>query len=575
MNGRTMHYAVLAVLIFVWPAGAANYNDATNGNWTDVATWGGGGYPASTADNATLDSHTVTLDAPLTINNLYLNYGNLDTAGYTLTVQGIFTNLVGATTGNGKIIADGVMICPINANPGPSNSATLDVHGGSIFGATSARKLQNNGVINFQSGTFTNNAATIGSSTSGTGVWNIAAGAVLLITTSGSIAGMFNNSGLVVASNGTWTSGNGANSGAFSGLSFGFSSGATFLPGSSITASNLTLSGGTSIFQAGSAFSAYGLADMSGQITMESSNTCNRAQFGVAGVWLDGAATLTSTGMLTIMSGTLSGSGKLLAQGGLTIYPNPASISNTRPITVHGGGLFQDSLNSGRRFTNLGRIELEDGEFGVTSGQANLFLGSGTLYIGPSATFHRYASATAMTHENPTTNAGTIKASTGTINFTGGMTQTATGALMGNGGTLNGTLTITGGEIAPGANTGEAGALNLSGTVNMSSAARMAIELGGTTATNEYDLLKGGTINLNGCGLDVAFINGFKNSVNNSNTFTVIRGTLIGSFENLTAGRVTADNGGTFQVTVTTGAGGSVVLSDYQYRAHGMVVIIQ
>ena len=395
------------------------------------------------------------------------------------------------------------------------------------------------------------------------------------------INGAFNNQGSVYNSNAVWrygslTTGSGTHSGSFVGQGFTFGGTHIFLNGASVQA-DLAVTTDSSTWRSGSSLTASNLTIRAdGRLETEvplslQSISCD------ARCVVTSEASIVCSGPFTWGSGVLSGSGPIttalfqvnLSGGG---YPT----TNEKAIVALQGGSF-NCQHSGSKFWNHGSITLAGGEWEVVSAKYDLLLGTGTLFIGPDAVLHKTSSASTLKQENLTTNAGSITVSLGTLNFAGGMVQTETGALRGNGGTLAGTLTIAGGRVAPGDTAAAPGSLKLSGTANMAAASAIAIELGGTTATNEYDRLHGGTINLNGCSLDVAFIDGFHAAVQGGDVFTPILATLSGAVGNVSGGRVaTSDGRGTFAVAVTTGAGGSVVLSDFQAAGpKGTVIIVR
>jgi fibronectin-binding autotransporter adhesin len=575
---------VAAVLGTGSPVWAVSYTAVANGNWSDTATWGGGP-PNGTGDNAALSRFAVTLDVSRVIGGVLMNNttSRLDTAGNTLTVHGglVFSN--GTITGSGEVIVTNSALTMRTVGttlPPPTNAATLTLWGGGdIYGAGAATVPRNDGVINMRSG-----LVTLGPSRAfgGNGTWNVSSGVTLQITgnaSGGSIGGSFNNDGTVTCSNATsWgfataTSGNGSHRGSFSGsvpaMTFNgtnvFHSGATvqvaavsvydaaWEAGSSLNASNLTILNNGSL-SSEIPITVYGLTCGTGVRSIGGSGVINCiSNFSWQGVWMSGAAL--TAGTFTV---NLSG-----------------AVSNDRSITVLNGGSFTGS-SANVAFSNRSSIALLGGEFVVNVGGSvsRLLVGNGTLFIGPGATLHRTVGSTTLAHQNLTTNAGTIKASTPRINFNGGLVQTATGALRGNGGTLGGVLTIDGGRIAPGDADGAAGTLTLAGTNNLSAAAKIGIELGGTT-TNDYDRLLGGRFDLNNCSLEVGFINGFQNTVQNSDTFLVVTGAVNGAFGNLTGGRVVIGDKGSFLVTVTTGPSGSVVLGDYKDSSRGTLFLVR
>jgi fibronectin-binding autotransporter adhesin len=585
LRGLTIAVVVAAVLGTGSPVWAVSYTAVANGNWSDAATWGGGP-PNGTGDDAALSRFAVTLDVSRVIGKVLMNNttGRLDTAGNTLTVHGglVFSN--GTITGAGEIVVTNSALILRTGGVGtgvPTNAATLTLWGGGdIFGNTASTIPQNDGVINMRSG-----LVTLGPSRTfpGTGTWNVSSGVVLQITgnlSGGGISGVFNNDGAVTYSNGTsWafataTTGKGNHGGSFSGnmSNVTFNGTNIFRSGASVQATNVSIYAATR--EAGSSLNASNLTILNnGSLSSEIPITVYHLTCGT------GVRSIGGSGVINCIS-NFSWQGVWMSGGALTAGTFTVSLSNIatndKNITVLNGGSFTGS-SANVAFSNRSSIALLGGEFVVNVGGSvsRLLVGNGTLYIGPSATLHRVMGTNTLAHQNLTTNAGTIKASTPRINFNGGLVQTATGALRGNGGTLGGTLTINGGQIAPGDADGAAGTLTLAGTNNLSAAAKIGIELGGTT-TNDYDRLLGGRFDLNNCSLEVGFINGFQNTVQNSDTFLVVTGAVYGAFGNLSGGRAAVTGGGTFQVNVTTGAGGSVVLADYRPAgARGTVLSIR
>jgi fibronectin-binding autotransporter adhesin len=564
-------------------AWAASYTAAANGNWSDTATWGGGGPPNGTSDSAALSRFAVTLDVSRAIGKVLMNNSTslLDTAGNTLTVYGGLVVSNGTIAGVGEVIVTNSALTMRTIGttlPPPTNAATLTLWGGGdIYGAGAATVPRNDGVINMRSG-----LVTLGPSRTfaGTGTWNVSSGVTLQITgnaSGGAISGIFNNDGTVTCSNATsWgfataTTGNGSHRGSFSGSVPTMTFNGTNVFHSGATVQVAAVSVYDAAWEAGSSLNASDLTILNnGSLSSEIPITVyNLTAGGVRSI--GGGGVINCIGNFSWQGAWMSGGA--LTAGTFTVNLSGA-VSNDRSVTVLNGGSFTGSSVS-VVMSNRSSVALMGGEFAVTAGVGvnRLFAGNGTLYIGPSATLHRAMGTSTLAHQNPTTNAGTIKASTPRINFNGGLVQTATGALRGNGGTLGGTLTIQGGMVAPGEADGAAGTLTLAGTNNLSAAAKVSVELGGTT-TNDYDRLIGGTFNLSGSSLDVRFVKGFERIVKNSNAFTVVTGAVSGTFGNLSAGRVAAWNGATFQVTVTTGAYGSVVLSDYQAAKEGGTTIL-
>jgi T5SS/PEP-CTERM-associated repeat protein len=144
-------------------------------------------------------------------------------------------------------------------------------------------------------------------------------------------------------------------------------------------------------------------------------------------------------------------------------------------------------------------------------------------------------------------------------------------------GSFNGNLTNSGGILAPGTSPGKT---TITGSYTQQSAATLAIEIGGPTATTQYDnVAVSGNTTLGGT-LELSLINGFIPTA--ANTFTVLAstGTLTSSFANVANAErlLTTDGLGTF--IVNYGAGSSfdvkqVVLSAFtitgDFNADGKV----
>ncbi len=106
--------------------------------------------------------------------------------------------------------------------------------------------------------------------------------------------------------------------------------------------------------------------------------------------------------------------------------------------------------------------------------------------------------------------------------------------------------------------------LQVTGNVSLLSASQLTFQLGGLTQGSQYGFLSvNGNVSLGGQ-LLVSFVNGFQNSVTNSNSFTVLSSTatLSGVFANVASGSrlTTTDSSGSFLVNYN---GSTVVLSDY------------
>ena len=104
-----MRFSLLLLPVSV---SATAFNDAANGNWNIGTTWGGGcsssctegtDYPGEN-DTATIDSHTVTLDANASVDDVSIAGGTLDMDSYRLDVYGNWTKSSGTfTPGTGTV----------------------------------------------------------------------------------------------------------------------------------------------------------------------------------------------------------------------------------------------------------------------------------------------------------------------------------------------------------------------------------------------------------------------------------------------------------------------------------------
>jgi hypothetical protein len=603
MNKRLI--PVVLMLTLVWPSAepvlAAAFDDVATGNWSAPATWNpNSGYPDGTDDNATLNSHAVVLDVSPTIGSLTINAtaGSLDTSGQRLILTGGFTFSRGYTFGNGTIVVTNSSLTITTQDYGPTNATTLELYGGGVYNSTAGgRILANNGTINLRGGRFTQSGRNI----TGTGTMNIFPGTAYTnyaVSTYNANANFINNNGILHSTPDTLSIGGGTHSGRFTGRGFTFSGTHTFQNGSAIeleaggivAVDAATWEAGASLITSNLTIRNNGKLTMYAPFSVESFN-------GGAPSLVTSSVPLMCSGAFTWQSGLLLGDGSITAGQFVVSMPGGGSVStNVKPITVLNGGTFNSGA-SDSIFWNLGRIEFQGGVFSLISSKNHVFRGGGTVYIGPSATIHRNSQSSTLLQENATTNAGTVKVTFGAINFSGGFTQLPGGRTIASGGTvqigasntflggsLEGSSTINCASLANnGALTVKPGVdstakLTLSQATVLDGDDTVAIELGGTSQGTNYDWLAcSSTLDLGGCELDVSFVNGFEDAIQGGAVFTNITGNLSGTLGNLSLGRImTSDSKGSFAVTITTGSGGRVVLSDFQPSAGpGTVMLIR
>jgi hypothetical protein len=279
---------------------------------------------------------------------------------------------------------------------------------------------------------------------------------------------------------------------------------------------------------------------------------------GIAGFNNEGTLQVTSHSVLDITgatnsfsnfnatSGTLTGGTYLVLNGtlqfdGANIETNAAKIVLSGPqsqiINQTGGnglanfatnttsGIFtlmnDPNFSTSVAFSNAGKVLISQGST-FTVGGANSYTqksgtttDAGTLSVGSSGavnvsggalvdtgtvTTGRYTQTAGTTTVN-----GTLTAASGGVNVSGG-------SVFGIG-TITGNIDLTGGLLSAGSASKKAGELTLKGTYTQSAAGAFDVDLGGTTAGTQYDVLNiSGAATLGGM-LNVDLISGFKPTV--------------------------------------------------------------
>ncbi len=318
--------------------------------------------------------------------------------------------------------------------------------------------------------------------------------------------------------------------GTYSATSSSFFGGITqFRPGSQVTPSTLLLANTASVeFSTGQQITIYAF-NMSGGTLLGSDSIAH----GFAGShpyasWAGGEMRGPGVTWLQTPELAVFGSAAKDLTEGRVLQTLTVTWEGTGPIRMGSGARIRGSdwnLNSDAALVDLGgagRFQHEYGEFAKRGG-------SGTSVVGV-----------------PFTNVGTVRAYTGTLQFTGGYTQTV-GATIAGGGTLasttpleiqGGTLTgggavlasvVIDGTVEPGLSSG---ILSIGGRYTQTSAGKLAIELGGLAPGSQHDRLDiTGAASLGGT-LQASLVGGFVPQ--DGNTFTVLTASAIdGYFETL------------------------------------------
>lgn len=252
-------------------------------------------------------------------------------------------------------------------------------------------------------------------------------------------------------------------------------------------------------------------------------------------------------GIVNQVDGIISANAPLLT---LNVDPNSSSgLVNQGTMQATNNGILLLNGNGGGAFANSGVIKATGGTLqftGTVNSSGTVDVGADTLSITGSGSYTQTAGTFRMT-------GGTVTSSTA-LNFTAGLIDAR--------GTINAAIT-NGANIQPAL--GGTG-LSVNGNVSLLATSNLTFQLGGLTRGSEYGSLNvNGSVGLNGT-LVVSFVNAFQ--AGNSDNFTVLSSTsLSGAFTNVASGArlTTTDNSGSFLVTYD---GTEVVLSDFLTTDH-------
>ncbi|HEV2521280.1 MAG TPA: Ig-like domain-containing protein, partial [Candidatus Acidoferrales bacterium] len=367
-------------------------------------------------------------------------------------------------------------------------------------------------------------------------------------TTGTTISSLFNNTGTVNANVATLTlSGNGVHTGTFnvaSGATLTFNSTTQNMnSGANIAGTGtVNFSASNVTFAAGSAYTlgAAGQTNlMSGTLTFNNASFTIPSPLNQSGGVLTGTASLTLTAPFTWTSGTVSVTGTVTANGGINLNGFGVTLTTGTLINGNNQTATMSGANSSLFFSNNAVFSNPAGStFNLQND--NSISGSGTFKN--AGTFTKSPTVGTTFVSVIFQNSGTVNATTGTLSFSGGYTQTG-GLTSVNGGALTSStpLAIQGGLLdgvdpftPPGINAGvnnisgmvkaglSPGILTVSGLYGQGALAAFNAEVGGTAAGSGYGQLNvTSTATLAGT-LNVSLINGFTPPANKSTSFTIM-----------------------------------------------------
>ncbi|MDD3179785.1 MAG: PEP-CTERM sorting domain-containing protein [Opitutaceae bacterium] len=559
------------------------FNDAASSNMNNAYSGTSATFINASSGQYSKTAGTTTFNVPFT------NNGTINATDGTLVLQG------GGTIGNGaSFLGTGqvqLVSGTFTAN-GNLTSTSLIIAGGTLVG-----NFTLSGTLTFISGTLNDaSTGTIGNGATltynaaspfdfnsrtivnnGTVNWEVGAGALR----SGN-GGAFTNNGLFNdAAAGTSTAAVDVNN-AFNGTACVFtnsagaiyrktSPGTTTMSTSFVNNGQLDLQAGTLALLATSTFNAGATQTGSGLLKLVSGTlTANGAMafsnFQIAGGTITGNHTFNGT--IEWTNGNFNSSASTTTLGGtLTIdsaadhdFDTHAFVNNGTVYWVAGAG----PLRSGNSGTFTNNATFNDA---ASAGWNNAFNGSLAQFSNETTGVYNKTGGT-TTVDIAFVNAGTVNVQAGTLNFQNTFTSTGGNLTLTNNATVqfgyavdlgttslagNGTVIgniITDGDVSPGTSAGQ---LNITGNLTLQPLSVAIFELGGTLQGTEYDYLNvSGSVTLGGA-LEVKFANGFQDIIlPNANTFTILSaGALSGSFSNVASDSrlSTSDGFGSFLVT--------------------------
>jgi uncharacterized repeat protein (TIGR01451 family) len=529
-----------------------------NSGTLSLASGGSGDAPFTIASGATLDFPSGSYT--MTPNGTVSGGGTLAVSGGTLSIGGVtaptnFAMSAGTLTGAGFLSVAGPFDWSGGTITGSGGTEIAGTGVGTFTGANGpmvldGRSFNDYGYVSFMSAAnplqLTNAAAfsvygtfdftcdgsitTDGSATA----FNVAPNGLLVKSGGGGtsmIASPAYNSASVLVSIGTLEfSGGGSHSGCF----FPDAAGTLAFSTNSSTISGCVFGGGTVSFPSASTFISgfYDVGTTSitgGFVTIDSGMTTD---FLLDGGTLDLTGSFTMTGSGTWSNGTIegiSGAETFLVDTGATLTIDAANgIANLAAVVFENDGTVNYTatatsgnylqLMSGATIHNTGTFDIQDNQ---PIRIAVIIIGTGVrpLAVSPIAinndggTWKKSAGSGTNDIDPPFSTSGTVLASTGTMHFVGGYTQTGGTTTLGlggisadstvqfQGGTLNGTGTIAadvqndGAQISP-KGSAAAGTINITGNYTQGSGGSLYMSLFSDTALDQLAI--GGIATLDG-----------------------------------------------------------------------------
>jgi hypothetical protein len=542
-----------ATVVFSASSGATN----VNGSYSAAQT---------TVSNGTVNFNT---GAPASVGALTQSAGTLGGTG-TVTASTASVWSGGTMSGPGETIFNGALSLSgptkilnggrrITTNATTTWTGTGDMQTCSsgqscVITNTGTWDLQGDRTINISGGgtaTFINNGTV--RKTAGTGI--------------SAFAIAMNNASLVdiTAAGGTLAlDGGGTSTGSFTGAAgttLRFGGAATLATGSSIAAPTVTfpingslvningtynagvqttVGSGTVNFNAAATVTSLGttLALTNGTLNLSSGEPVTVVNFNESGGTLAGSDIVTASGASTWSGGFMGGVGTTTYNGALSLLGTTKVLNGGRHLTTNGTTTWTGTGDIQTCQSGLNCVIVNAGTWDIQNNQAINAAGGGTTAFVNSGTIKKTVGTGITSITSNFSTSSSVQVTTGTLSFFGGYTQTAGTTLLNGGaltsssplsiqgGTVQGTGTITGGmtsvagHVVPGQSPG---LLTVAGNYIQQALGALDVEIGGTTAGTQYDQLNvaatGGAATLNGA-LNVSLANGFVPAL--GQTFTIV-----------------------------------------------------